>query len=70
MLHSYVRATFDYDMICYMDKDALTLSQWSSSGNPTAIQCAWNLDPSVHWNVTGERIVGSQCVSSVLTVVF
>ena len=48
----------------------LTLSQWSSSGNPMAIQCAWNLDPSVHWNATGERIVGSQCVSSVLPVVF
>ena len=49
---------------------ALTLSQWSSSGNPVAIQCAWNLDPSVHWNATGERIVGSQCASSGLPVVF
>ena len=49
---------------------SLTLSQWSSSGNPVAIQCAWNLDPSVHWNTTGERIVGTQCVSSVLPVVF
>ena len=49
---------------------ALTLSQWSSSGNPVAIQCAWNLYPSVHWNTTGERIVDSQCVSSVLPVVF
>ena len=36
-----------------------------ASGLPVAIQCAWNLDPSVHWNATGERIVGSQCVSSV-----
>ena len=47
---------------------------WASgnpaSGNPVAIQCAWNLDPIVHWNATGERIVGSQCVSSVLPVVF
>ena len=48
----------------------LTLSQWSSSGNPVAIQCAWNLDPSVHWNATGERIVGSQCASSGFPVVF
>ena len=46
-----------------------TLSQWSFSGNPVAIQCAWNLDPSVHWNATGERNVGSQCVSNVLPVV-
>ena len=44
----------------------LTLSQWSSSGNPVAIQCAWHLDPSVHWNATGERIL----VASVLPVVF
>ena len=35
-----------------------------------AIQCAWNLYPSVHWNATGERIVDNQCVSSVLPVVF
>ena len=28
------------------------------------------LDPSVHWNVTGEIIVGSQCASCVLPVVF
>ena len=48
----------------------LTLSQWSSNGNPVAIQCAWNLDPSVHWNATGERIVGSQCASSGFPVVF
>ena len=48
----------------------LPLSQWSSSGNPVAIQCAWNLDPSVHWNATGERNVGSQCVSGVLPVAF
>ena len=44
----------------------LTLSQWSSSGNPVAIQCAWNLDPSVHWNATGEKLL----VASVLPVVF
>ena len=36
--------------------------QWQSS--------AWNLDPSVHWNATGERIIGSQCVSSGLPVSF
>ena len=45
-------------------------SQWSSSGNPVAIKRAWNLDPSVHWNATGERNVGSQCASSGLPVVF
>ena len=44
----------------------LTLSQWSSSGNLVAIQCAWNLDPSRHWNVTGEKLL----VASVLSVVF
>ena len=48
----------------------LTLSQWSTSGNPLAIQCAWNLDPSVQWNATGERILGSQCASSGLPVAF
>ena len=26
-----------------------------------AIQCAWNLDTSVHWGATREIIVGSQC---------
>ena len=45
---------------------SLTLSQWSSSGNPVAIQCAWNLYPSVHWNATGEKLL----VASVLPVVF
>ena len=48
----------------------LTLSQWSSSGNPVAIQCAWNLDPSVYWNATGEINVGSQLISIVFPVVF
>ena len=47
---------------------ALTLSQWSSSGNPVAIQCAWNLDPSVHWNATGEMPVCFQWLSSGLPV--
>ena len=45
---------------------SLTLSQWSSSGNPVAIRCAWNLDHSVHWNATAE----GQCASSGLPVVF
>ena len=40
------------------------------SGNPVSIKCVWNLDPSAHLNATGERIVGSQCVSSVIPVVF
>ena len=48
----------------------LTLSQWSSSGNPVAIQCAWNLDPSVHWNATGEIPVVFQWSSSGFPVVF
>ena len=43
---------------------SLLLSQWSSSGNPVAIQCAWNLDPSVHWNATREKML----VASVLPV--
>ena len=41
-----------------------------ASGLPVAIQCAWNLDPSVHWNTTGEMIVGSQCASRGLPVAF
>ena len=48
------------------DETTLNLSQRSSSGNPVAIQCARHLDPSVHWNATGERIL----VASVLPVVF
>ena len=55
---------------CLIIYITLTLSQWSSSGNPVAIQCAWNLDPSVHWNATGERIVDSQCASGGLPVAF
>ena len=49
---------------------SLTLSQWSSSGNPVAIQCVWNLDPSVHWNATGEMPVCFQWSSSGFPVVF
>ena len=49
---------------------SLTLSQWSSNGNPVAIQCAWNLDPSVHWNATGEMPVCFQWSSSGFPVVF
>ena len=49
---------------------SLTLSQWSSSGNPVAIQCAWNLDPSVHSNATGEMPVCFQWSSSGLPVAF
>ena len=49
---------------------ALTLSQCQSRGIPLAIQCAWSLDPTVHWNATGEIIVGSQCVSSGLAMPF
>ena len=37
-----------------------------ASGPPVAIQCACNLDPSEHWNATGEIIL----VASVLPVVF
>ena len=48
----------------------LTLSQWSSSGLPVAIQCAWNLDPSVHWNATGGMPVVFQWSSSGFPVVF
>ena len=51
-------------------KAPLTLSQWQFSDNPVAIQCAWSLDPSVQWNATWERIVGSQWSSSGLPVVF
>ena len=61
--HYYIMHHDSYlDYFCI----TLTLRQWSSSGNPVAIQCAWHLDPRVHWNATGERIL----VASVLPVVF
>ena len=41
-----------------------------ASGLPVAIQCAWNLDPSVHWNATGEMPVCFQWSSSGFAVVF
>ena len=50
----------------FLVEETLTMSQWSSSGNPVAIQCSWNLDPSVHWNAIGEKML----VASVLPVVF
>ena len=53
------------DVVCFSCV-TLTLSQWSSSGNPVAIQCAWNSDPSVHWNATGKNVL----VASVLPVAF
>ena len=58
--------------VCSMEygMTSLTLSQWSSSGNPVAIQCAWNLDPSVHWNGTGEMPVCFQWSSSGFPVAF
>ena len=40
---------WSYDKSTHLCVQSLTLSQWSSSGKPVAIQCAWNLDPSVHW---------------------
>ena len=40
------------------------------SGLSVAIQCAWNLDPSVHWNATGEMPVCFQLSSSGFPVVF
>ena len=42
---------------------------WASS-LPVAIQCAWNLDPSVHWNATGEMPACFQWSSSGFPVVF
>ena len=47
-----------------------TMGQWQFSGNPMTIQCAWNLDPSPLWSLTGERMVGSKCASSGLPMVF
>ena len=40
------------------------------SGYSVAIQCAWNLHPNIHWNATGEILVGTQCVSNVFPMVF
>ena len=57
-------------MVLYCWMGTLTLSQWSSSGNPVAIQCAWNLDTSVHWNATGEMPMCFQMSSSGLPVAF
>ena len=64
----YQLALQSHFLLCY--EYTLTLSQWSSSGNPVAIQCAWNLDPSVHWNATGEMPVCFQWSSSGFPVVF
>ena len=41
-----------------------------ASGLPVAIQCPWNLDPSVHWNATGEMPVCFQWSPSGFQVVF
>ena len=54
-------------LLSYNDAKSLTLSQWSSSGNPVAIQCDWNLDPSVHWNGAGEK---KMLVAILLPVIF
>ena len=59
-----------YYISCTVLDLTLTLSQWSSSGNPVAIQCAWNLDSSVHRNTTGEMPVCFQWSSSGFIVVF
>ena len=51
------------------------MTQWyialwpSPYPEPVAIQCAWNLDPSVHWNATGE-IIAVASVSSGFPVAF
>ena len=67
MIDSCTAAPRHWQMYTYADyRQSLTLSQWSSSDNPVAIQCAWNLDPSVHWNATEEKLL----VVSVLPVVF
>ena len=62
-----MRKMFPFDDVIM---HSLTLSQWSSSGFPVAIQCAWNSDPSVHWNATGEMPVCFQWCSSGLPVAF
>ena len=74
---SYIR---DFTVSIY-----LVLAQWNhnkchgvpikrplpwASGFPVAIQCAWNLDPSVHWNATGEMPVCFQWSSSGFPVAF
>ena len=61
---------YDIGFIQHFFVTSLTLSQWSSSGNPLAIQCAWNLDPSVHWNATGEMPVCFQWSPSGFPVAF
>ena len=53
--------------------DEIGGSSWPlpwASGLPVAIQCAWNLDPSVHWNATGEMPEVFQWSSSGFPVVF
>ena len=47
----------------------VTLLPWAS-GRPVAIQCSCNLDPSVHWNATGEMPVCFQWSPSGLPVAF
>ena len=39
--------------------------QWQSSGKPVCEE-----HPNVRWDATGERIIGSQCASSGIPVVF
>ena len=50
----------------YMYMPLLSVPLPWANGLPVAIQCAWNLDPSVHWNATGEIML----VASVFPVVF
>ena len=54
----------------FVPKGPITLSQWSSSGSPVAIQCACNSDSSVHLNATGEMPVCFQWCSSGVPVAF
>ena len=43
--------------------DRLPLPWTSGNPDPVATQCDWSLDPSVHWNATGEWIVRPSSVS-------
>ena len=57
--------TGPYWMVTIPHPETVVIQRESS-----AIQCAYNLDPGVHWNATGERSVSNQWVSSISPTCF
>ena len=59
--HRIPRLIWYRSMASYFDR--LPLPWASGNPDPVATQCDWSLDPSVHWNATGEWIVRPSSVS-------